>query len=99
MPGWAIGFRAPFGRRTAVARFARFMADLLEAGVSVPDALRIAGFTVNQSRMQRAAWRLANDIESTGGFSQAAYQRPLTVDRRLCAGDRRAAGVAGAPAA
>jgi type II secretory pathway component PulF len=71
-------FRAPFGRRAAVARFARFMADLLEAGVSVPDSLRIAGFTVNQSRMQYAAWRLANDIESTGGFSQRAYQRPLT---------------------
>jgi type II secretory pathway component PulF len=28
--------------------------------------------------MRRAAWQLANDIESTGGFSQSIYQRPLT---------------------
>ena len=71
-------FRPPFGRRTAVARFARFMADLLEAGVSVPDALRVAGFTASQPRMRRAAWRLANDIESRGEFSQRAYHRALT---------------------
>ncbi len=77
--GWLGNrFRPLYGRRMAVARFTRFTADLLEAGVSLPDALRIAGFTVKQSRMQRAAWRLANDIESSGEFSQRAYQRPLT---------------------
>jgi type IV pilus assembly protein PilC len=70
--------RLPFGRRTAIARFARFTADLLEAGVGIPDALRIAGFAVNRWRMQQAAWRLANDIESTGGFSRRTYERPLT---------------------
>jgi type IV pilus assembly protein PilC len=76
---WAGGwFHAPFGRRTAIARFARFVADLLESGVSVPDSLRIAGFTVKQSRLRQAAWQMANDVESTGGFSQRAYQRPLT---------------------
>jgi type IV pilus assembly protein PilC len=67
-----------FGHRTAVARFARFSADLLEADVSFPDALRIAGFTVSQSRMRRAAWQLANDVESTGAFSERAYEEPLT---------------------
>jgi type II secretory pathway component PulF len=71
-------FRPPFTRRTAVARFARFAADLLEAGVSLPDSLRIAGFTVNQSRMQRAAWQLANDLELTGGLSQRVDRRSLT---------------------
>jgi general secretion pathway protein F len=71
-------FRPPFGRRTAVARFAHFTADLLEAGVSMPDALRIAGFTVSPSRLQRAAWGLASDLEATGGCSVRAYQRPLT---------------------
>jgi type II secretory pathway component PulF len=71
-------FRPPFTRRTAVARFARFTADLLEAGVSLPDSLRIAGFTVNQSRMQRAAWQLANDLELTGGVSQRADRRSVT---------------------
>jgi type IV pilus assembly protein PilC len=67
-----------FGRRTAVARFARFSADLLEADVRFPDALRIAGFTVNQSRMRQAAWQLANDVEATGAFSERAYEEPLT---------------------
>jgi type II secretory pathway component PulF len=83
LPGRAFGwfgdrFRPPFGRRTAVARFARFMADLLEAGIKLPDALRIAGFTVNQSRMQRAAWRMASEIELRGRVAPAAYERPLT---------------------
>lgn len=68
----------PFGRRTSVARFARFTADLLEAGVGLPDALRIAAFTINRLRIRRSAWQLATDIEATGGFSQRAYRRPLT---------------------
>jgi type IV pilus assembly protein PilC len=70
--------RAPFGRRTAIARFARFMADLLEAGVSMPEALRIAGFTVNRSAIRHGAWQLASDIETNGDFSQLDYQRLLT---------------------
>jgi type II secretory pathway component PulF len=70
--------RPPFGRRTAIARFARFTADLLEAGVGPPDALRIAGFTSDQSRMRQAAWRMANDMESNRGIAQGAYDRPLT---------------------
>jgi type IV pilus assembly protein PilC len=77
--GWMGDWiRAPFRRRTAVARFARFMADLLEAGVSLPDALRIAGFTVHFSRMRQAAWRLANEAESAGGISQGAAERRLS---------------------
>jgi type II secretory pathway component PulF len=76
--GLGSRFRRPFGRRTAIARFARFMADLLEAGIKLPNALRIAGFTANQSRLQQAAWKLANDIELTGGFTHGAYERPLT---------------------
>jgi type II secretory pathway component PulF len=68
----------PFGRRTAVARFARYSADLLEAGVGIPDALRIAGFTVNRLKMKQAAWQMANDIDTTGGFSRGTYERPLT---------------------
>lgn len=83
LPGRALAwlgsrFRLPFSRRTAVARFARFLADLLEAGVALPDALRIAGFTANQSRIKQASWKLANEIESTGGFAVSNYERPLT---------------------
>jgi type II secretory pathway component PulF len=83
IPDWAFGWltdriRLPFNRRTSIARFARFTADLIESGVGLPNALRIAGFVVNRSRMQQAAWRLANELESTGRFSQRAYERPLT---------------------
>jgi type IV pilus assembly protein PilC len=63
---WTDKLRLPFGRRSALARFSSFTADLVEAGIKVPDALRIAGFTVNQSRLQRAAWRLANQLEVPG---------------------------------
>ena len=68
----------PFGRRTTIARFARFTADLLDGGVSLPDALRIAGFTLPKNRVQQAAWGLANELESTGRCTQSAYQQPLT---------------------
>jgi type II secretory pathway component PulF len=83
LPAWAFGWltnhvRLPFGRRTSIARFVRFTADLIESGVGLPDALRIAGFAVNRSRVQQAAWRLAKELESTGRFSQRAYERPLT---------------------
>jgi type IV pilus assembly protein PilC len=70
--------RPPFSRRTMIARFARFLADLLEAGVSIPDALRIAGFTIEPKHARRAAWQLARDLEGTGGFSQNKYRRPLS---------------------
>ena len=70
-------FRLPWGRRTAIARFARFTADLLEAGLDIPDALRIAGFTTTRLRLRRAAWRLANELESGRG-GREADRRPLT---------------------
>jgi type IV pilus assembly protein PilC len=70
--------RPPFGRRTAISRFSRFTADLLEAGVPLSDSLRVAGFTVNQSRMQRAAWQLAHQIDAGEELSLPAYNRPLT---------------------
>jgi type IV pilus assembly protein PilC len=49
----------PFGRTTAVARFARFTADLLEGGLSMPDALRIAGQATNRRDVRAAASNLA----------------------------------------
>lgn len=56
--------RPPFGQRAAIARLARFLADLLEAGLAPPDALRIAGHCVQRARIRRAATSLANDLES-----------------------------------
>lgn len=68
----------PFTRRATLARFSRFLADLLEAGIATPDALRLAGYTVEQWRTRHAAWQLANDLEATGSFSTQAYCRPLS---------------------
>ncbi len=75
---WSDQLRLPLGRRSAVARFSRFMADLLDAGLSMPDALRIAGFTVNHSRLQRSAWRMANQLETTRRYSESLQPLPLT---------------------
>lgn len=71
-------FGIPFGRATSIARFAQFMADLLEAGLAVPDALRIAGFTTKRTRLRRAAWRLADDVESGRYPAQPIRRNSLT---------------------
>ncbi|MEX2316006.1 MAG: type II secretion system F family protein [Pirellulales bacterium] len=54
----------PWGRSMAVARFSRFLADLLEAGLGIPAALRIASFASNRPRLQRAASRFADAVHS-----------------------------------
>lgn len=62
--GWVIDrIRWPFVRSTAVARSASFLADLLEADLTIPDALRIAGYTAGTARLRRDSWRLANELE------------------------------------
>jgi type IV pilus assembly protein PilC len=71
-------FSMPWGRRTAIAKFARFTADLLEGGLSTPDALRIAGFATKNPPLRAAAWRLANEIASGSQRAQSADERPLT---------------------
>jgi type II secretory pathway component PulF len=55
----------PWGRSMAVARFSRFLADLLEAGLGIPAALRTAGLASNKARLQRAAARLADALHSS----------------------------------
>jgi type IV pilus assembly protein PilC len=66
----------PFGRSTSLARFTRFTADLLEAGMSIPDSLQIAGTLIN-GRVGRAAQRLANAVKS-GGKQWLAPRKPMT---------------------
>lgn len=68
----------PISRRNAIARFAQFTADLLEAGLQMPDALRIAGLSVNRVRLRRAAWCLANEIDSGGDDTPQHELIPLT---------------------
>lgn len=70
--------RPPFGQRAAIARLARFLADLLEAGLTTPEALRIAGHCVQRARMRRAAWSLANDLESGAARRRRDDFRPLS---------------------
>jgi type IV pilus assembly protein PilC len=67
-------FGTPLRRATALARLTRFVADLLEADLDVPTALRIAGFAVESSRLRRAAWRLAMALESHQFASWKPYR-------------------------
>jgi len=71
-------FGTLLSRRTALARFSQFTADLLEAGLDIPSALRIAGFATNSSRVRRAAWRLAHDLSAGQPLTPYAYQPYLT---------------------
>jgi type IV pilus assembly protein PilC len=75
---WSDRLRLPFGRRSALARFSSFTAELIEAGIKIPDALRIAGYTVNHSRLQQAAWRMANELEVPGSRRNGGAPLPLT---------------------
>lgn len=68
----------PYARRTSIARFARFLGDLLAAGVSLSDSLRIAGYSIHRSRMRHAAWNLAHRIESSGERWRGFDSRQLT---------------------
>ena len=56
-------YSAFFGRATAIARLSQFMADLLEAGLSVPDTLKVAGFLTNRKGLRQSVWRLADQCK------------------------------------
>ncbi len=68
----------PLRRRTSLARLSRFTADLLTSGEDLPKAIRIAAYTATQPKVKHVSWELANDLESTGCFSQTKYQGPLS---------------------
>jgi type II secretory pathway component PulF len=74
--GW-LGdrLRTPFNRATAIARLTRFTADLLEAGLSIPDALRIAASSTNRRQLRQAAWQAAQAIESGGAVPEGSASR------------------------
>jgi type IV pilus assembly protein PilC len=71
-------FSLPWGQGAAIAKFARFTADLLDGGLSIPDALRIAGFATKRLQLRAAAWRLASEITSGRERMQPADEHPLT---------------------
>jgi len=75
-------FTMPFGRSNSIARFAQFTADLLEAGLSSANALRVAGFTTRKPRLRRAAWHLAADLERGDAPVVAGLLTEPPADRR-----------------
>jgi type IV pilus assembly protein PilC len=74
--GDQIGYR--YGRSTAVARFSQFTADLLEAELQTPQAVRLAGIATGNSPIRRAAWRVARELESGRDGSRPVNRRILT---------------------
>jgi type IV pilus assembly protein PilC len=52
-----------FGRATAIARLSQFMADFLEAGLSVPDTLKVAGLLTNKQSLRQSVWALADQLQ------------------------------------
>ncbi len=60
-----------FGRSTGIAQLSQYMADLLEAGLTVTDTLAVAGFLTNRRVLRKAIWRLADQLQiNTGGARQ-----------------------------
>ena len=39
------------------------MADLLEAGLSIPDTLKVSGLLTRRSGLRNAVWRLADELQ------------------------------------
>ncbi len=75
---FAQRFELPLGRSTKLARFAQFLADLLEADLEPWHALRLAGMATDSWRIRRAAWRLANYFDSDGPPLELWHRRTLT---------------------
>lgn len=67
-----------WGRRPRIADFARFTADLLDAGLKLPDAVKIAGASTRRPRLESAAMDLARDIETGHPFGPVRYGEPLS---------------------
>ncbi|WP_254512598.1 type II secretion system F family protein [Anatilimnocola floriformis] len=75
---WADRFALWIGHSTAIARFAQFTADLLEAEVSPEHALRLAGLATGSGPIQRAAVRVAAGLTSSTEEACEKNRRVLT---------------------
>jgi type IV pilus assembly protein PilC len=75
---WGDRLALPARRTTAVARFSQFAADLLEAELETPHAIRLAGAATGNGPFQRAADRMATDLERRGIFVEPGGRRILT---------------------
>jgi type IV pilus assembly protein PilC len=61
---FANRFPAFFGRATTIARISRFMADLLESGLTVSDTIKVAGLLTSRRGLRNAVWRLADQLQA-----------------------------------
>jgi type II secretory pathway component PulF len=75
---WSDHFGTLWGRSTALARFAQFAADLLEAELPTPQAVRLAGAATGNAPIRRAAARVAGELESGGRLVSSGSRRLLT---------------------
>jgi type II secretory pathway component PulF len=71
-------FSPPLGRRAALSKFARFTADLLEGGLGISEAIRIAGIATNKSHISTAARQLATEIGPRTSAARQLSEGPLT---------------------
>jgi type II secretory pathway component PulF len=69
--------RLLIGRNAAVARLSQLTADLLDAGISTPDALQVAGFLTPRKNYRQALWRLADEQKSNAGVATFSVPRRL----------------------
>ena len=74
----ALLFPLRLGRSTSIGKLAQFTADLLDSGLNIPDALRVAGLATRRPRLSSAAADLARDIDSRSNSGRPGRQRLLT---------------------
>jgi type II secretory pathway component PulF len=67
-----------WGRPTALARFSQFTADLLEAELGVPQAVRLAGIATGNPPIRRAASRAASDLDAGSNLDPSGSKTILT---------------------
>jgi type IV pilus assembly protein PilC len=67
-----------WGRATALARLSQFTADLLEAQLDPPQALRLAGQATGNAAIRRASDRAAKRVEAGGAFVSSSDHQQLT---------------------
>jgi type IV pilus assembly protein PilC len=79
--GLSRGALAVVGRATAVARISQFMADLLEAGLSVPETLQVAAQLATSKRLGKGLRTLGVQLLQNGkaGIDVRAPARMATV--------------------
>ena len=78
--GWFDGrVSTPYRRATALARLSYFLADLLEGGLEIRDALRVAGFATGWSRLRTAAWQFANEGRLSPGQTRSYEALTATI--------------------